>query len=47
MLILVFSKEEFDIVTSEIIKDSIDEFEECINKIRENCSEEKKRLLES
>lgn len=44
-IVLVSSKEEFDIVTSEMVKDSIDEFEECINKIRENCSDEQKKEI--
>lgn len=46
-IVLVSSKQEFDIVTNEMIKDSIDEFEECINKIKENCSEEQKKEIVS
>ena len=38
-------EEEFKIVTAEIAKDCIDEFEECINKIRENCSDEQKKEI--
>lgn len=44
-IILVSSKEEFDIVTNEMIKDSVDEFEECISKIREKCSDEQKKEI--
>ena len=33
---MVSSKNEFNIVANEMVKDSIDEFEECIEKIRTN-----------
>ena len=44
-VVIVSSEEEFKIVTAEIAKDCIDEFEECINKIRENCSDEQKKEI--
>ncbi|MCM1130695.1 MAG: helix-turn-helix domain-containing protein [Roseburia sp.] len=44
-VVLVSSKEEFNVVTNEMIKDSIDDFEDCINKIRDNCSVEQKKEI--
>lgn len=44
-IILVSSEEEFNIVTNEMLNDSIDEFEECVNKIRDNCSKEQKKEI--
>ena len=42
-IIIVSSEDEFNIVTNEMVKDSIDDFEECIERIRNNCSDEQKR----
>ena len=44
-VVIVSSEEEFRIVSSEMAKDCIDEFEECIKKIRENCSDEQKKEI--
>ena len=44
-VIMVSSENEFNIVTNEMVKDSIDNFEECINNIRENCSNEQKKEI--
>lgn len=44
-IVLVSTNEEFNIVTNEMIKDSIDEFEECIDMIRENCSDVQKKEI--
>ena len=44
-LIMVSSEDEFNVVANEMIKDSIDEFEECIEKIRMNCSDEQKKEI--
>ena len=44
-LIMVSSENEFNIVTKEMANDSIDEFEECIEKIRNNCSDEQKKEI--
>lgn len=44
-IVLVSSEEEFNIVTNEMTKDSIDDFEEYINKIRDNCSVEQKKEI--
>ena len=46
-LIMVSSENEFNIVTKEMANDSIDEFEECIEKIRNNCSDEQKKRFQS
>ena len=40
---MVSSEDEFNIVANEMVKDLIDVFEECIEKIRNNCSNEQKR----
>ena len=44
-LIMVSSENEFNIVNKEMVNDSIDEFEECIEKIRNNCSDEQKKEI--
>jgi transcriptional regulator with XRE-family HTH domain len=44
-LIIVSSEDEFNIVSNEMVKDSIDEFEKCIEKIRNNCSNEQKKEI--
>ena len=44
-IIIVSSEDEFNIVTNEMVKDSIDDFEECIEKIRNNCSDEQKKEI--
>ena len=44
-IIMVSSEDEFNIVTNEMVKDSIDDFEECIEKIRNNCSNEQKKEI--
>lgn len=44
-VIIVSSEEEFNIVTTEMVKDAIDEFEECIENIRQNCSNEQKKEI--
>ena len=44
-VIMVSSENEFNIVTNEMVKDSIDDFVECINNIRENCSNEQKKEI--
>ena len=46
-VVIVSSEEEFTIVTAEMTKDCIDEFEECIGKIRENCTDEQKKEISS
>ena len=46
-VVIVSSEEEFTIVTAEMAKDCIDEFEECIGKIRENCTDEQKKEISS
>ena len=43
---MVTSEYEFNIVANEMVKDSIDEFEECIEKIRNNCSNEQKKRFQ-
>ncbi len=43
--VLVSSQEEFNIVTEHMIKDSIDDFEECVNAIRKNCTDEQKKEI--
>lgn len=42
---MISSEDEFNVVANEMIKDSIDEFEECIEKIRMNCSDEQKQEI--
>ncbi len=42
-LIMVSSEDEFNVGANEKIKDSIDEFEECIEKNRMNCSDEEQK----
>ncbi len=44
-VVLVSNEEEFNIVTNEMIKDSIDDFEVCINNIRENCTDKQKKEI--
>jgi transcriptional regulator with XRE-family HTH domain len=44
-VIIVSSEAEFNIVTTEMVKDAIDEFEECIENIRQNCSNEQKKEI--
>ena len=44
-VVIVSSEEEFKIVATEMAKDCVDAFEECINKIRENCSDEQKKEI--
>ena len=44
-VVLVSNEEEFNIVTNEMFKDSIDDFEECVNNIRQNCSDEQKKEI--
>lgn len=44
-VIIVSSEAEFNIVTKEMVKDAIDEFEECIENIRQNCSNEQKKEI--
>lgn len=44
-VVLVSNEEEFNIVTNEMIKDSIDDFEVCINNIRENCTDRQKKEI--
>ena len=44
-MVIVSSEEEFKIVTSEMAKDCIDEFEECIEKIRKKCTDEQKKEI--
>ena len=44
-IILVSSEEEFNIVANEMVRDSIDEFEECVEKIRANCTNEQKKEI--
>ena len=44
---MVSSEDEFNIVTNEMIKDSIDDFEQCIEKIRNNCSDEQKKRFQT
>jgi transcriptional regulator with XRE-family HTH domain len=46
-VIIVSSEAEFNIVTTEMVKDAIDEFEECIENIRQNCSNEQKKEISS
>ena len=46
-VMIVSSEEEFTIVTAEMTKDCIDEFEECIKKIRETCTDEQKKEISS
>ena len=43
---MVSSEDEFNIVANEMVKDSTDEFEECIEKIRNNCSNEQKKRFQ-
>ena len=44
-VIIVSSEVEFNIVTTQMVKDAIDEFEECIDNIRQNCSNEQKKEI--
>lgn len=44
-VIIVSSEAEFNIVTTQMVKDAIDEFEECIENIRQNCSNEQKKEI--
>ena len=44
-VIMVSSEDEFNIVANEMVKDSINDFEECVNKIRENCTLEQKKEI--
>ena len=44
-VIIVSSEVEFNIVPTEMVKDAIDEFEECIDNIRQNCSNEQKKEI--
>lgn len=44
-VIIVSSEAEFNIVTTQMVKDAIDEFEECIDNIRQNCSNEQKKEI--
>ena len=44
-VIIVSSEEEFTIVTAEMTKDCIDEFEECVEKIRQECSDKEKKEI--
>ena len=44
-VIIVSSEAEFNIITTEMVKDAIDEFEECIENIRQNCSNEQKKEI--
>ena len=44
-VIIVSSEAEFNIVTTQMVKDAIDEFEECIENIRKNCSNEQKKEI--
>lgn len=44
-VIIVSSETEFNIVTTQMVKDAIDEFEECIDNIRQNCSNEQKKEI--
>ena len=43
--IMVSNEEEFNIVSKEMLKDSIDDFEVCIERIRQNCSDEQKKEI--
>lgn len=44
-LIMVSSENEFNIVNKEMVNDSIDEFEEYVEKIRNNCSDKQKKEI--
>ena len=44
-VIIVSSEDEFSIVAKEMMKDSIDEFDDCVEKIRNNCSDEQKKEI--
>ena len=44
-VIIVSSEVEFNNVTTQMVKDAIDEFEECIDNIRQNCSNEQKKEI--